>query len=241
VRSAAEYEKVLALIRVGKNDCEIARLTGVPRPTVSGWRRIGRRGALDGGCPVCDNANLEKAQYAYLLGLYLGDGCLSQHPRRVYRLRIGLDARYPKIISACAAAIIVVRGRAPVGRIERTGCVEVNAWWKHWVCLFPQHGLGRKHKRSIELQPWQQRVAAEHPGRLLRGLIHSDGCRVLNRVNGTDYVRYLFSNKSDDIRRIFCVACADLGLSWTHPRWDTISIARRRDTALLDEVIGPKT
>jgi hypothetical protein len=37
------------------------------------------------------------AAYVYLLGMYLGDGCLSSHPRDVYKLRISLDARYPGI------------------------------------------------------------------------------------------------------------------------------------------------
>ena len=26
---------------------------------------------------------------------------------------------------------------------------------KHWPCLFPQHGPGRKHTRKIELEQWQ--------------------------------------------------------------------------------------
>jgi hypothetical protein len=42
-----------------------------------------------------------------------------------------------------------------------------------------------------------------HSKAFLRGLIHSDGCRVLNRVNGKDYPRYFFSQVSDDIRRLF--------------------------------------
>jgi hypothetical protein len=28
--------------------------------------------------------------------MYLGDGCLSAHPRGVFKLRISLDARYPR-------------------------------------------------------------------------------------------------------------------------------------------------
>ena len=36
--------------------------------------------------------------YAYLLGLYLGDGCLPEGPRGVWHLRLTLDSRYPGII-----------------------------------------------------------------------------------------------------------------------------------------------
>lgn len=46
-----------------------------------------------------------------------------------------------------------------------------------WSCLFPQHGPGRKHARPIVLADWQQEIVCEHPGRFLRGLIHSDGWR----------------------------------------------------------------
>lgn len=33
--------------------------------------------------------------YVYLLGLYLGDGCISRGARDVFRLRIALDRKYP--------------------------------------------------------------------------------------------------------------------------------------------------
>ena len=183
---------------------------------------------------------MDEPAYVYLLGLYLGDGCLSGHPRDVYRLRISLDAKYPNIVSECARAMAAV-SRRRVGRVHARGCIVVNAWWKHWLCLFPQHGPRRKHERVIELLPWQREIARSHPGRLLRGLIHSDGCRILNRVNGTDYPRYHFSNMSSDIRQIFCNACEDYGIRWTTCREELLSVARRRDVARLDMVVGPKT
>jgi hypothetical protein len=64
-----------------------------------------------------------------------------------------------------------------------------------------QHGRGKEHLRKIELAPWQQVIASAHPERLLRGLIQSDGCRVLNRVNGTIYPRYQFTNHRATPRR----------------------------------------
>jgi hypothetical protein len=52
--------------------------------------------------------------------------------------------------------------------------------WKHWPCLFPQHGPGRKHERPILLEDWQREIVERHPGDFLRGLFHSDGCRTRN-------------------------------------------------------------
>jgi hypothetical protein len=80
----------------------------------------------------------------------------------------------------------------------------------------------------------------KHPGRLLRGLIHSDGYRGLNYVNGKGYPRYLFCNRSDDIRGIFCQACDTYGVRWRQSNQWTISIARAPDVAKLDLVVGPK-
>jgi hypothetical protein len=136
--------------------------------------------------------------------------------------------------------MLIVSGRR-VGYERPRGCIVVNAYWKHWPCLFPQHGPGLKHERTIDLLPWQRAITRTHPDRLLRGLIHSDGCRILNRVNGTDYPRYHFSNKSSGIIDIFCAACRDYGIRWTFCRPDQLSVARRDDVARLDLAVGSKT
>jgi len=244
VRSQTEWEAVHRLIASGMNDCAIARATGIPRPTVKDWRHQGahrrKRAQRRSTCPRCDLVALDETAYAYLLGLYLGDGCLSRYRRDVYRLRISLDAKYANIIAECARAMATVSARS-VGYTHPRGCIVVDAYWKHWPCLFPQHGPGRKHERRIALLTWQRDVARRHPGLLLRGLIHSDGCRILNRVNGTDYPRYHFSNKSSGIRDIFCAACDDYRIRWTVCRPELLSVARRADVARLDLAVGPKT
>lgn len=245
MRSLAEYEEAMRWVRWGLNDCQISRLTGIPRHTVLDWRH-GRRSRFfeekdPGPCPLCSRRALETGWYAQLLGLYLGDGCISEDARS-FKLRITLDIRYPNVIDECAAAIDSVRqGRKPAGFVHLPGCVEVYSYWSHWPCLFPQHAPGRKHLRRIELTPWQRSICERHPERLMRGLIQSDGCRDGNVVNGKSYPRYSFSNRSLDIQRIFTTTCEALNIHWTQPYWKTISIARRRDVAILDEVVGPKS
>jgi hypothetical protein len=87
-------------------------------------------------------------------------------------------------------------------------------------------------------------LASEHPGPLLRGLIHSDGCRDLNVVHGHSYPRYSFSNRSADIHRVFQAAAGQLGLRFTVTLKKSgvmvTLIARRPDVTLLDMFIGPK-
>ena len=249
MRSLAEVEKVQTLVGLGLSDRFVSKLTGISRATIREWRRAGfeRRSrnlrSPDPDCPSCAGAQVDGPAYAYLLGLYLGDGCISLHRRGVYRLRITLDQRYPGILQECAQAILKARPSAPmkVGSVGKIGCVDIGAYWKHWPCLFPQHGPGRKHERRIELLPWQVDIVNEHPDQLLRGLIHSDGYRGLNYVKGKGYPRYQFCNHSKDIRVIFCRACDEYGVAWRQSYWKTISISRSADVAKLDLVVGPKT
>jgi hypothetical protein len=251
MRSAAEFEVVWALIDAGLSNRRISILTGISRTTIRDWRRKGckaTRGTWrlrqpDPDCPSCSGASVPASVYAYLLGLYLGDGCISSLPRGVYKLRITLDHRYTGILDECAKAMCAVRPSTAmkVGRVQKIGCLEVNAHWKHWTCLFPQHGPGRKHERKIELLPWQVAIADLHPDRLLRGLIHSDGYRGLNYVNGKGYPRYLFTNHSEGIRQIFTRACDAYGVSWRQSKWNTIAISRAPDVSKLDLVVGPKS
>jgi hypothetical protein len=154
------------------------------------------------------------------LGLYLGDGCISTAARSVYRLRITLDSKYRGIISECAQTVARVMPSSRVGVLHHRhqNSVEVGSYSRAWPCLFPQHGPGKKHDRRIALSAWQEEIVAAESQALLRGLIHSDGCHSVNTIRHPKktyvYPRYLFSNRSDDIRQIFCDACDRLGIEW---------------------------
>ena len=99
------------------------------------------------------------------------------------------------------------------------------------------------------MESWQREIVAEHPERLLRGLFLSDGCRVTNWTvrplaagpKRYEYPRYLFSNESADIIGICGAALDALGVRWTLPRRNMLSVARRADVAVLDAFIGPKS
>jgi hypothetical protein len=252
MRSVEELAAVRSLVADGLNDCEIARRTGIPRSTVREWRsgrtRSGER-QQPASCPACRHARhdfsaLPEWHYAYPLGLYLGDGHIAHHRRGVYALRVSLDRKYPGIIDECRAAIWWVTGGKEAALVPAPGCFNVQAYWKSWPCLFPQHGPGVKHERRIELAEWQREIVMREPGALLRGLIHSDGWRGTNRVTvkGKEYAypRYQFCNVSDDIRGIFCWACDLLGVAWRQMNARNISVAKRDAVALLDEFVGPK-
>ena len=254
-------ETVAAVLRLkdaGLNNCEISRRTGISRPTIRDWSRgrlphsyTGRPGSPGKQCSpwYCSQCGGNahhfdqlSTAYAYLLGLYLGDGCISAHQRGIYRLRIFLDMRYPGIVRECEAAMRAVLPRNRVGRQLRScNCYEVYSYSKGWPCLFPQHGYCKKHLRPIELAEWQREFVELVPHLFLRGLIHSDGCRFQNSGRGGwACPRYRFDNFSTDILRLFCDACELLDLHWTASGRRTIYVSRKADVARLDKFVGPK-
>ncbi|MFI6497651.1 helix-turn-helix domain-containing protein [Nonomuraea typhae] len=243
--------QALRLLDSGLTLNEVSRQLDLPYATVAEWRRHRRiHSPVTDSCPRCAEVAClpdPADAYCYLLGLYLGDGHIVHHRRGVYRLKIACAEAWPGILEEAAGAIHAITGR-PVGRARQTGCVSVNSYSKHWPHLFPQHGPGRKHERRIVLEAWQSELVARHPGRLVRGLVHSDGWRGTNRVrrrvDGADhwyaYPRYLFKNESPDIRGIYCDALDALGVAWRQNKRDEISVARREAVDLLDRHVGPK-
>jgi hypothetical protein len=188
-----------------------------------------------------DHGHTDGVSYAYLLGAYLGDGWLTSLPRGVWKLRVAMDNRYPEIIARCAAAMVEVSGRK-VGIGRRVGSVELYAHWKHWRCFIPQHGDGPKHRRRIVLASWQTRLVESYPRSFAAGLIHSDGCRVINRVGRRkyEYPRYFFTNHSADIRELFVWVCRLVGAECRQSNAVNISVAKRASVAILDAFVGPK-
>jgi hypothetical protein len=227
--------------------------------TISYWKHMDRagRGECAGKrkakCPRCDGRDLDRAAYAYLLGLYLGDGHITQQSdHRVSSLIITCSDGWPGLMDQCDAAMRAVFPDNSVCRVRRTGCSNLKVYSKHLACLFPQHGLGKKHERKITLAAWQQEVVDRYPWQFVRGLIHSDGCRNMNWttriVNGErkryEYPRYFFTNVSDDIRQLCTDTLDKLGVEWKHctrnGRPYSISVARRASVVLMDAHVGPK-
>ncbi|MGY1434979.1 helix-turn-helix domain-containing protein [Streptomyces reniochalinae] len=261
---SAKRAQVIELRRSGMSNRRIAERLQVPYGTVGYWlhRERLRQGVItphpgrDGrrrACPRCEGRSFDKQAYAYLLGLYLGDGHIIRYSaHRVPSLMVACGDAWPGLMAECEKAMRQVFPHNSVCRVRRTGCHNVKVYSQHLWCLFPQHGSGRKHERPILLARWQQEIVDAHPWELLRGLVHSDGCRITNwttrMVAGQrkryEYPRYFFTNVSEDIRALYCRTLDQVGVEWKVTRRGTvpynISVARRASVALMDARIGPK-
>jgi hypothetical protein len=196
VHAATLHQAALALIAEGVNDCEVSRRLGVPRTTVRDWRNpryVPKPREVCWRCWRPTRAMLfSDADYAELLGLYLGDGYVCALPRH-----------------------------------------------SHLSCLFPQHGAGKKHERSIVLEPWQQSLLEAEPWAFLRGCIRSDGCVYINRTGKYEYLSYCFDNLSSDIRRLFVDACHRVGVE-CRPAGTSVRVYRRASVGLMLQHVGVK-
>jgi hypothetical protein len=250
----AVREQALALLQTGVSLRAASLVTGISRATLRDWREHPDKPWDRAVCPRCiapPRPPEPQWDYAYLLGLYLGDGCISvggDPAKGVWALRIFCADAWPGLRAECQAAMSAIRPANKVSLRPRDGCTEVISYSRHWPCLFPQHGPGRKHTREIALEQWQSAIVAKYPGEFARGLFHSDGWRGVNRVRRKfadgdrwhEYPRYLFDNQSTDILRLCGDALNRLGVAWRFSRPKTISVARREAVARLDEFVGPK-
>ncbi|MET9608960.1 helix-turn-helix domain-containing protein [Streptomyces sp. NPDC006512] len=249
-------EEAVALLRRGIPNRTVAEQFGIPRGTVAWWRHEDRRVRGETyspptDCPPCTGRDVHPSAYAYLLGLYLGDGHIISKPKQ-HHLSIFCDASWSGLVDAAEEAMRLVMPLPRVSRRARKGCIEVKSHTHHWTCLFPQHGPGKKHERRIILDGWQQEIVDAYPWEFIKGLIHSDGCRITNwttrMVGGErkryEYPRYFFTNKSDDIRRLCTDTLTKVGVEWTVLARGSdpfnVSIARKASVALMDAHVGPK-
>ena len=255
--SPATYTAVMMLIcDRSLSDYEIARRTSVPRATIQRWRR--RAGILHARRPRSIGQSerrdawtvRDSPAYCYLLGAYLGDGtvCIT---RGCAWLQIVNDRQYQsiseEILTAMKTTFPDARPRTHPSSVGESDvlCITHPAV----VRAFPQHGPGRKHLRPIILEDWQLELTHANPDCLIRGLIHSDGCRAENRfrtklpsgrVAEYAYIRYFFSNLSADIRQLFIDRCELLGIRVTQSNHRNLSVSHRDSVAILERIVGPK-
>src|ERR1700728_1812411 len=100
----------LELIQQGRSLRSVSITTGISRATLRDWLDHPAR-AQRVPCPRCEGSPSRPEppeSYAYLLGLYLGDGCISpagDGSKRVWALHIMCADAWPGLLQECQRAM----------------------------------------------------------------------------------------------------------------------------------------
>ncbi|GGO51323.1 hypothetical protein GCM10012287_33080 [Streptomyces daqingensis] len=96
----------------GRSLNSVSKQTGISRWALRSWQNrllpLRPERAECTRCAVPPEAPADAPAYAYLLGLYLGDGCVSRLAR-TYTLRIACADAWPGLIEECSRAVKAVR------------------------------------------------------------------------------------------------------------------------------------
>lgn len=258
MRSKIEYDQVLLLLAQESNQSEIARKVGIPRGTVAEWIRkqkdtksASKRTQCELRLRFREWSRDEVESYCYLLGLYLGDGCIDKLPR-TYRLRIFVGSNEYNIIDRATTALKLLfpHNKINVSYPTNEKMVIVYCHSNLLPEFFPQTGDGSKSDRNVSLIDWQREAVEITPGAFVEGLFHSDGCFDANYTKGVSYPRYSFSNTSADIISDLAWALGLLGITPriiqrakekpTYKQQQVVYVARRKDVEKLNAIIENK-
>ena len=251
MRTPEEISKIRECWYNQVNQSEASRRLNIARCTVRDYYNRFSNGELLETKPVSlleilllDQSKQEA--YAYLLGLYLGDGHIIKtkslkNGNEVYKFRIFQDAKYVNLIQLCIDKMKSVF-ETEINICNMPGCKEIICYKNNMPEIFPQHGSGKKHDREIVLRNWQKDIVRKYPKEFLKGLIHSDGCRYDIKQNEYEYVRYEFKNMSSDILGYFDWACSLIDVDTRRHSNNKASVLRtKKDVEIFESFIGPKS
>jgi hypothetical protein len=238
MRTKEEVAQVKSLYEKGVSKRAIAKETGIPRGTV--YSIINRGFETKFKTPSYnphDYITPDKYKhYAYALGCYLGDGCISKHPR-TYVIRIATNSNDVDIISR-QQRVLEFLFPNPVNVCKREcNCVDIKMYGSYLPTVFPQHGTGLKHKRKIKLEDWQLDICDKHPEFLFAGLVDTDGCRYIHTQKKYQWPTYQFTNMSEDIKDIFEKCCKLLGIKYSRTNHKNMYMRSAKNVQYIDNLL----
>ncbi len=134
---------------------------------------------------------------AYMVGIALGDGNLSNSNKRAVRLRVTCDNKYPKIIKEIVKHLKIILPDNKVGLVDRKTATDVYCYSNKLENLLGWKALGgSKEKQKVTVPEWiiNDKIYTKE---CLRGLFQTDGSiyndRVYTYVNFTSVIPTLVS------------------------------------------------
>ncbi|MHB1163143.1 MAG: LAGLIDADG family homing endonuclease [Minisyncoccota bacterium] len=138
----------------------------------------------------------QREKLAYLIGVALGDGNLSNPNGRAIRLRVSCFSGYPKIADEILQTIRVLLPQNKVSIVERQGrCFDISVYSNKLEAWMPwKAGNGSKIEQQAHVPEWIL-ANLKFSKACLRGLIQTDGCIYIDRgyqmVNFTNNIEVL--------------------------------------------------
>jgi len=119
---------------------------------------------------------------AYVVGVGIGDGNLSNPNKRATRLRVSCDTKYQKLIEKIKFSIMEILPNNKVSIVYRNkNCVDVSCYsnrWEKWLGW--SVGGGSKLDQKVRIPSWIMKKE-EYSISCLRGLFETDGSVYLDR------------------------------------------------------------
>ena len=140
--------------------------------------------------------NSDKKLQAYIIGIALGDGNLSNPNKRAVRLRISCDTHYPLLIKYIIKSLKLLLPRNKIGIVGRKStCVDISIYSNSLPKLLGwKWNAGPKDKQNVRVPAWIK-TKPKYTKECLRGLFQTDGCIYKDR----GYAMVSFVNTSSNL------------------------------------------
>ncbi|MBU1046487.1 LAGLIDADG family homing endonuclease [Patescibacteria group bacterium] len=138
--------------------------------------------------------NPNKKLQAYIIGVALGDGNLSNSNNRAVRLRISCDKKYPLLIKHIIYKISILLPNNNISKINRKNCIDISCYSNHWSKLLWNWDKGPKDVQNVFVPNWIKNDL-ELSKECLRGLFQTDGSIYTDR----NYIMVNFVNTTPNL------------------------------------------
>ena len=140
-----------------------------------------REGSSPSSSTMLKTISADKKLHAYVIGLALGDGNLSNPNGRAVRLRITCDKKYPVLYKYIKESLQVLLPDNKVSLVDRGTCIDVSCYSNRLESILGWKAKGgSKYKQKVKIPDWilaNKNFIKE----CLRGLIQSDGSIYMDR------------------------------------------------------------
>lgn len=149
---------------------------------------------------------MDKENLAYIIGIAIGDGNLSNPNGRATRLRITCDIKYKNLIKNIISSIRKILPKNKISLVKRVdNCVDISCYSNKWEVLLGWTAKdGPKHKQRVSIPEWIKKDK-KFILPCLKGLFETDGSIYFDRkykmVNFTTVIPNLANDVVEIIRK----------------------------------------